>query len=311
MSEFFLFAEFERYERGLAGAMLFFAMLGMGATLKATDFLAVFRLPRSFATGMLLQLCAVPLIAYLVIALAAFLIGRLAVPLGLAGCGVGLALVAAMPGGSASNIFTFLGRGNAPLSVALTACATASCLITTPIVFAAIAPAVPGGLQMPHAVVVREIGSFLLLPLAVGMAVHRLAPVASVPFAKWNIRISLSLVATLVVGSAGAGRLDLDTFGVEGVLLVIGFAVAIQQLALWTTVALGLPPADRLAILVELTIRNTLLALLLLANLPAGTELDEVKAGAFFVILFYGAVGMAVALPPLLHYRRRAERAQR
>lgn len=302
MKDFWFFANYTDYEPLLARAMLTFAMLGMGATLKVSDFATVFKVPKGFIVGMILQVIIIPIVAFLLIQFAA-------VPMGLVGCGVGMALVAAMPGGSASNIFTHMGRGNAALSVALTAGATLTCLVTTPVVFKLIAPAVDFDLEMPYRDVIQEIALFLLLPLVVGMGVNRFAPKFALPFSKWNVRLSLIMVAVIIVGAVGAGRVDFDTFGWKGILLVIGFSVAAQQVSLWTTVAFRFPPPDRLAIIVEVTIRNTLLALALYTLLPSSEESEAVKAGAFFVILFYGGAAMLVALPPLLHYRKLADAA--
>jgi predicted Na+-dependent transporter len=86
------------------------AMFAMGATLHVDDFRTVVRLPRSFLTGLGAQMVLVPLVAF----------GLLrAVDLD-PGVAIGLAIIAAVPGGTVSNVFTYAGTGDVALSIALT-----------------------------------------------------------------------------------------------------------------------------------------------------------------------------------------------
>lgn len=99
-------------------------MVGMGASLTPKDFRELLLELKAVASGTAIQLIIVPIIAYLFIQL-----------FGLAGgIAVGLALIAAVPGGSISNIFTHFARGNIALSVAITVVTTLACLFTTPFI---------------------------------------------------------------------------------------------------------------------------------------------------------------------------------
>ena len=85
-----MFERYPEYEYLLASGQLAFAMLGMGALLAPRDFVDVFRRPKALGLGLAIQLVTVPLVA--------LVLGRvLPVPPGIA---AGLALVAAVPGGS-------------------------------------------------------------------------------------------------------------------------------------------------------------------------------------------------------------------
>ena len=81
-----LYIEFEYW---ITFTQLVMAMLAMGATLELHDFLAVIKLPKSFATGLVAQILLVPLTAYVLLEL---------VELD-PGVAVGLAILAAVPGG--------------------------------------------------------------------------------------------------------------------------------------------------------------------------------------------------------------------
>ena len=156
-----MFAEFYvQYEYWFAAVQLVLAMLGMGATLTGKDFRDVVSEPRAVSLGTIIQIVVVPLSAYLFLRL-----------LGIQdGVAVGLALIAAIPGGTVSNIFTFLARGNSALSISITALTTLACLVTTPLILSAlIGDYLPADFAMPRLKIIREIAFTLLLPLALGM----------------------------------------------------------------------------------------------------------------------------------------------
>jgi BASS family bile acid:Na+ symporter len=230
-------------------------------------------------------------------------------PVGLA---VGLILVAAVPGGSVSNIFTYLGKGNVALSVALTGVCTLLCLVTTPFVLKLLAADyLPASFRMPVWFVVREIGLFLLVPLAVGMTLRHYKPVVQGAFSKWCIRGSLFIIGLMVVGSLGSGRMQMDAFGWTGPLLIIGFCVVALNIGAFTTMAARFVEKDQLAVAVEVTVRNTNLALLLKASIfrPEFGADQAVADGALFVALFYGGTALVVVLFPVFLNRMRLKRA--
>jgi len=98
-------------------------MLGMGLTLRLSDFSDVFRMPKIIAIGVLAQFVIMPLSAY-------FWVKALDLEASLA---IGLILVGACPGGTASNVITYLARANVALSVLLTMCSTFAAVVLTPL----------------------------------------------------------------------------------------------------------------------------------------------------------------------------------
>jgi BASS family bile acid:Na+ symporter len=292
-----VFEFYVRHEYWFAAAQLALAMLGMGATTHVRDFVTVFRQPKAFLVGAFVQLLGAPVVALLVGAL-------LDPPLGLA---LGLILVAAVPGGTVSNVFTYLAKGNVPLSIALTAVTTLGCLVFTPLILRTLmAGHLPPDFRMPAATIAFDITFVLLLPLAAGVVIGTTMPRHRGPFSNWCIRASLVCIALIVIGSAGAGRLDAAAFGWTGPLVVVLFALAIQQVSNLVVLAARLPRPDLVAIGIEVTVRNTNLALLIKASLfPAvvGVE-DPVADGVLFVVLLYGAIALPVSAPLFLIGRR-------
>jgi BASS family bile acid:Na+ symporter len=94
-------------------------MLGMGLTLTFDDFRRIVQMPRPVALGFLAQFTIMPLLAW-----GTATILKLDTPFA-----VGLILVGSCPGGTASNLVTFLARGDVALSVVMTTCSTIAAVI--------------------------------------------------------------------------------------------------------------------------------------------------------------------------------------
>lgn len=97
-------------------------MFGMGLTLSLEDFQGIVKAPKSVIIGVVAQYTIMPLLAF---GLASVL--QLSPEVA-----VGVILVGCCPGGTASNVMTFLARGNTALSVTITAVSTLLAPILTP-----------------------------------------------------------------------------------------------------------------------------------------------------------------------------------
>lgn len=97
-------------------------MFGMGLTLSLNDFKGIIKAPKSVIIGVIAQYTIMPLLAF-------GLATAFQLPPEVA---VGVILVGCCPGGTASNVMTFLARGNTALSVTITAFSTILAPILTP-----------------------------------------------------------------------------------------------------------------------------------------------------------------------------------
>lgn len=285
-----------QYEYWFATFQLVTAMFGMGATLSTRDFRDVVREPKSVTLGLCIQLLLVPLIAFL-------FLRSLGVQGGVA---IGIALIAAIPGGTTSNIFTFFARGNSALSISITGLTTLACLVTTPLILTAlISDSLPADFTMPQGQIVIEIALTLLLPLALGMLFLAVYPHRAVIVSKWCIRASLFGILLIVVGSTLAERLNLDAFGVDNVVLVLLFILVLTATGWLAPRFLGLARADSTAIEFEVIVRNTNLGVLLKASLfPAASAATGALGDTIlFTLLLYGGVQLLIA-PVLIKFYR-------
>ena len=104
-------------------------MFDLGLTLKPQDFKLIAQRPKPVIVGLVGQIILLPLIAWLII-LSPFT-SHLS-PLFI----IGIMLVACSPGGSSSNVFSMLAKGDVALSVTLTACSSIITLFTLPLIMA-------------------------------------------------------------------------------------------------------------------------------------------------------------------------------
>jgi BASS family bile acid:Na+ symporter len=286
------------YEHPLAASQLFLAMLGMGSLLAPRDFLREIKQPRSLLVGFGFQWLLVPLIAYGLSAI-------LPIP---AGIGVGLIIVASVPGGTLSNILTLYGRGNIALSISLTSITTVAALATTPLLLnLLLTQYLPEDFRMPTGRIAQDIVVTLIAPLLVGMLIRSRVSIGHAEqFAKWMIRFSLVLILIMTVGASGSGRLSIEAYGLTGVVSLVLFAVLVQGSGLLVTRFMGMTKRDGLAIVVEATFRNISLAVAIKAIVfPAQTgTLDPIGDAVLFVALLYGGISFFMTMIPVVIHRR-------
>lgn len=167
-------------------------MLGMGITLELADFRAVLSAPQAVAAGFLAQYLIMPFLGTAIARLLA-----LDPPLA-----VGLILVSCCPGGTASNVVTFLARANVALSVLMTMCSTFGAIAMTPLLTKWLA-----GTYVP----VPAWGLFLstlkvvLAPVLLGIGLNRFAPRivrAVLPGAPLVSVLAITLICASIIGTS-------------------------------------------------------------------------------------------------------------
>ncbi|MCA9175002.1 MAG: bile acid:sodium symporter family protein [Planctomycetales bacterium] len=282
------YADFEYW---LCAVLLVLSMVGMGATLTAREFLQIAKAPRPVLLVLAAQIVFAPLLA-LLLARVLFL---------QPGIAMGLLVVSSLPGGTFSNLLTYLGRGNVALSISSTAFCTLMSLVTTALVLKLFAGhRLPNQFEMPVGRIVSEVGAFLLLPLLAGMTLRRFGPRWSVPVSRRAVQASLVLLGVFVVAALGSGRVKPFSYGLRApVALFLYFTGSLwlgYGLALWQRYSMH----DGFAMAIEVSVRNTGLGLLLNASLfPADSEVgagDALGAGVVYVLLAYSAVSLGMSL---------------
>lgn len=160
-----------------------FIMFSVALSIRTEHFLLLFKNPKPVIVGLTSQLILLPAITFL-------LIKFISPPVGI---GMGMILVAVCPGGSASNFYTLIARGNVALSVSLTAIISVVSIVSIPFFFALwMKLTYPLDLSIiPHVSplkMITHVSIVMGLPILIGIAfAHKLPKLASriSGFTKW------------------------------------------------------------------------------------------------------------------------------
>lgn len=136
-------------------------MFDLGLTLQPRDFLFIVRKPRAALVGLFGQLIMLPLIAYAIASLFSL------PPIFF----IGVMLIACCPGGSSSNIFSMLAKGDVALSVSLTALSSIITLVTVPAIMQWVTVYVGAsqGIQLPVVNLLMQNVFTMLAPIVLGI----------------------------------------------------------------------------------------------------------------------------------------------
>ena len=148
-------------QTGWINYLLMVVMFGMGTTMKLTDLAIVFKRPRDVLIGCLAQFLVMPLLA--------FALGRL---FGLDNeLLVGVVLVGTCPGGTSSNVMTYLSKGDTALSVGMTSINTLLAPILTPLLtFCYLRTTVSVDILSIFVSIIQVV----IVPIALGLLVNKL-----------------------------------------------------------------------------------------------------------------------------------------
>ena len=250
----------------LLGAVMF----GMGLSLRGRDFALVLRRPRDVAVGVGAQFLCMPLAAW---ALAKAL--RLPDEIAL-----GVVLVGACPGGTASNVIAYLAKGDVALSVTMTACSTLLAPLATPAIVLALAGAT---IDVDAVAMFLSIVKIVIAPIVVGVAINELLPRFAARIRRAMPAFSTVVVAVIVAGvvAAGAERIR-TTAGLVALAVVLhnGLGLALG----WGVGRLfRMDGARRRTLAIEVGMQNSGLAVSLAAMHFASMPLAAVPGALFSV----------------------------
>lgn len=222
-------------------------MFGMGLTLSPHDFRIVLSRPKDILIGCLAQFTVMPLLAW-------GLAWVFALPKELA---LGVMLVGCCPGGTASNVITYLAKGDLALSVGMTAASTLLAPILTPLLVWLLAGTM---VDVDTLGMLQSIVYVVIAPIIVGLLCQSFLPKLTksvVPYLPAFSSIVIAYVVGIVV-SHNADRL------LVGGLIVIIVVMLHNLLGLSTGFLIGkllhIPKPKCVALSIEVGMQNSGLA---------------------------------------------------
>lgn len=181
----------------------------MGLTLSVDDFKRALSMPKLIISGLVLQYSIMPLTA-LVIATFFQLVPALT---------IGMILVGTCPGGTASNVITYLARGNVALSISLTSISTILAIVLTPAITLLIADT---SIQVPAGKMLVTILYIVIFPVGLGLALKH--------FFAYRVKtverfLPLIAVGAIVLIIAIITALNVEQFSQLGAVILLAVAL--------------------------------------------------------------------------------------
>ena len=188
--------------------LLGIVMFGMGMTLRGSDFRRILEHPTDVCIGVLAQFTVMPLLAWL-------LVKGFALSPDLA---VGVILVGTCPGGTSSNVMTYLARGDVALSVSMTMTTTLLAPLVTPFLTWQLAGM---WVEVSFTAMMLSIVKVVILPIAAGVAMNAFFAEAVRRIVKLLPLVSITAIILIVGGvvAVSASRI------METGLLVMGVVI--------------------------------------------------------------------------------------
>ncbi|MBP0048965.1 bile acid:sodium symporter family protein [Marinobacterium sp. AK62] len=261
---------------------LFIIMLGVGMTLSGRDFGLLLRAPRAVLTGLVSQLCLLPVLAFIGVQLLELS----------AVMSVGLMILAFAPGGVTSNMLSLLAKGDTALSVTLTGITSLVTPFTLPLMsvlalnYWSLSDA---QINLPVLPAIAKMVLITLVPIVLGMLVHHFYPQIADRARKGVKLLSLLFMLVVVVSIVLANSQHLGAVLASAgpaVLLVSVGALLVGYLA--GTFA-GLSGRQRITIGLETGVQNAGTALMVTSGLLDNPEMSA-------IVLMYGVLMQVPAL---------------
>ncbi|XP_058183959.1 sodium/pyruvate cotransporter BASS2, chloroplastic [Rhododendron vialii] len=256
-----------------------FLMLSMGLTLTFEDFRRCLRNPWTVGVGFLAQYLIKPMLGFFIA-----LTLKLSAPLA-----TGLILVSCCPGGQASNVATYISKGNVALSVLMTTCSTIGAIIMTPLLTKLLA-----GQLVPVDAAGLAISTFqvVLLPTIVGVLANEFFPKFTGKIITVTPLIGVILTTLLCASPIGQVADVLKTQGAQLLLPVALLHAAAFAIGYWIS-KLSFGESTSRTISIECGMQSSALGFLL-AQKHFTNPLVAVPSAVSVVCMALGGSGLAV-----------------
>jgi BASS family bile acid:Na+ symporter len=264
---------------------LFIIMLGMGLALRPADFKMVILKPKAVILGLVAQMLILPLLAYGIVLLFG-MTGALA---------VGMMILALCPGGTTSNLYTYLAKGDIALSVTLTSIVSLLAPFTVPLLIVLFMDLFMGQeehIDLPVLQTIIQLVAITIVPISLGMVINYYNPVISKK-AENPVKIFSSGFLLLIVIGIFVKNLDqmasyiaqvgLATLMLNLTCMFVGYGAA--KLA-------KLNEAQSKAIGIEVGFQNGTLAIVIALTLLKNEEM-AIAASTYSIVMFITGVFFA------------------
>ena len=234
---------------------LIIVMLGMGLTLKISDFKRVITLPKAGFLGVAGQIILLPIMALIFISL-------IPMPPEIA---IGIIVLSACPGGIVSNIIVFSGKADTALSVTLTAINSFVTVFSIPFIVQAGLIFVLGEGEAPDLPVLKLMGMLFgmtVFPVGLGMIIGAKKPALAVRYEPLFRKAGTILIILFIIFAVW-GEIDFVLENLASVApLALFFNLVMMTIGFFLAHLFSLELLQKITITVEIGVQNNILAFL-------------------------------------------------
>ena len=275
---------------------LFLIMMGMGLSLVTNDFKRVLKYPKAVGIGLTNQLILLPIIGF---ALANIMPLR-------PEYAVGVMLLVLCPGGTTSNLFTYLAKGDVALSVTMTAIASVITVFTIPIVlsFSLIYFMGSGSaFELPVLKTVLTLVLLTIVPISIGMLIKRYAPAVADRSQVYVSRFGVLFLTFLVLFLGYVQRdIIVDAFIATGPVSII-LNLSTMALGYYSSKWFGLNLAQRTSVTLEVGLQNSTLSIFMALTLLSNYDMSMMPA--IYTLVMFLTAGILVRIFSARHNKLR------
>lgn len=250
--------------------LLMIVMFGMGLTLKLDDFKLVLSRPLDVLIGFSAQFVIMPLIALL-------LVKVFNLPPELA---IGVVLVGTCPGGTSSNVMTYLAKGDVALSVTMTSFSTLFAPFLTPLITKFL---IGTTVEVDVMNMFISIVKVVIVPIGLGFVINKFFGKATEKLVKVLPLVSVTAIVAIVATVVSMNSAKLMTSGLLIIAIVILHNALGYLLGFFAAKAFGLNLAKQKAVAIEVGMQNSGLATSLAATAFAQYPLATIPGAIFSV----------------------------
>ena len=224
----------------LLGVILF----GMGTTLQVSSFVNVFKRPKEILLGISIQYIIMPLLALM---LASIFSLDTALT-------IGVILVGTVPGGTASDVITFLARGDLALSVSLTAISTVISPILTPLITFLL---IGNRISFNPMSMFISIVQIVIIPIVLGLLINYKFPNFAQKLKEILPAVSSIVICLIIGGVLGVNKeAIISTSWIIMLVIILQFSLAIL-LGLGASYLSGMKSKQSITVAIELAFQNS------------------------------------------------------
>ena len=260
-------------------------MIGLGLELRLQDFARVTKHPKAVLIALFCQLVILVSIAFIICKV-------LALPPLLS---VGLMLLAASPGGSTANLFSYLFKGDIALNITLTAINSVIAAFTLPLIVNFSIQHFMNDGQQIHLELskILQVFAIIIIPVGIGMLIRHYAPNFTQKVNKPLRIFAVSFLILSIIGAITKERHQILDYLAQVGLATVVFCLCSLIVGYFVPRILGINSAQARACAFEIGIHNSTLAMTIaLTVMASSTVAMPAAVYSIFMYVFAAVFGM-------------------